>query len=214
MRGLLWFLFLLAVPAVWAGSPAKLQVARGTVHVLRVNSTLWLPIETGIDVFEGDKIRGQADTRAMLFLPDGSTADIGPWSLIHVDSFLSQQRSFRLEMGTIRSVIAHFLGGFQIVTPTAVCAVRGTDFSVSVDPDLKGKTTVEVHGGQVHVRDNQGKTTLLAAGDSVVVLAQGMQEPLRAPKPPPNKPLHEGFSKKTFYFLGILGAAVAAILLL
>lgn len=70
---------------------------------------------------------------------------------------------------------AHVAGGFQVVTPQAIAAVRGTRWAVDVE---KGKTSVLVLRGRVAVRRaDQRRSVLLGVGQGVDVQA-GTSTPL------------------------------------
>lgn len=60
--------------------------------------------------------------------------------------------------------------GFQILTPHAIAAVRGTVWAVDVGA---GQTSVFVRRGKVAVRRPSGRAVVLGAGDGVDVSAGG-----------------------------------------
>ncbi|PDT18045.1 hypothetical protein CO670_04415 [Rhizobium sp. J15] len=64
-------------------------------------------------------------------------------------------------------------GGFQVVTPQAIAAVRGTRWAVDV---ASGKTSVLVVRGSVAVRRPAGEPVVLSPGEGVDV--SGGTEPL------------------------------------
>jgi len=55
---------------------------------------------------------------------------------------------------------------FQVRTPSAVCAVRGTDFSIAVSS--AGETSVGLFEGKVAVSGSAGEKELLAGGEAFV----------------------------------------------
>ncbi len=89
---------------------------------------------------------------------------------------------FQLLLGRIRAVINKRTGGappFELGTPSAVIAVRGTQFEVEVDQRLE--TEVDVIEGLVEVIGRQsGKSVLVAPGSSTRV---GMNTPPETPRP-------------------------------
>ena len=89
-----------------------------------------------------------------------------------------------VEKGRVRALFDKLTGGGAaerlVTTPTAVLAVRGTEYGVEVDS--KGRTTVTVFSGEVQVRDRE------AAYDPVIV-AKGQYVRVRHGKPiQPAKP--------------------------
>lgn len=73
-------------------------------------------------------------------------------------------------------------GGFQILTPHAIAAVRGTVWAVDVAP---GRTSVFVRRGRVAVRRPGGRSVTLGAGDGVDVEARS--GPLAVTRWPPER---------------------------
>ena len=95
----------------------------------------------------GDQIRTGPNSKVVIEL-DGATMSLGPDSLFTLDF---DKGIFELLIGKIRaSIEAWFRGGFVVNSPTAVVAVRGTEFTMQVDED--GTTTVVVLEGIVEVR--------------------------------------------------------------
>ena len=94
---------------------------------------------------EGDNVRAHAGGSARLDLPDGSTLLVAENSRLVVAKLEMDQQSqarrmlFHLVVGKVRAVVAKASIGlvrarqsnFAISTPTAVAAVRGTDFVVT-----------------------------------------------------------------------------------
>jgi hypothetical protein len=68
--------------------------------------------------------------------------------------------------------------GFRVQTPTAVAAVRGTQFSVAVEHS--GQTRVRVFSGTVAVKDNDGREVLVKADQSVEATGRGVGRPQAA----------------------------------
>lgn len=203
------FIFLLA-GVLSAAQPARLDVQRGLVHVMRAGTSNWGQVQEAAEIFQGDKIRTYADTQATVKLGDGSMIEVGSWSLLHVENTEGKDQSLRLDMGSIRAAVVKMMRRFRVATPVSVCSVRGTDFDVDVDPDQKGKTNVKVDDGQVAVADQYGKEVLLAKGDSVIVLMEGLQEPERSN----DDESKNGRKKKIYSALGAVVFAAAIVLIL
>lgn len=100
----------------------------------------------------GDMVRTGYDSRLVLELSDGSVAVFGENTTVKVGEFnASPKRLFEVLRGKTRVHIEH-VGGkpnpYQVTTPTAVIAVRGTTFDVAVH---QRTTDVYVHEGRVEV---------------------------------------------------------------
>lgn len=190
---------------------ARLEVMRGKVQVQRQAGSTWIAIESKTEVRQGDKIRTYDNSGAMLFLEDGSTLEITPWSMLHVDFYEKEKYHFKLGMGSLRAVVRRVLARrFQVNSPVAVCAVRGTKFDVAVDPDQEYKTRVGVKEGQVGVADKFGKELMLAQGDSVEVTQEGMGAVMHTAKKE-DSPWRVGFWQA---FAGAVVAGALVVLLL
>lgn len=136
--------------AAWAEmtpSSAEIKAVTGQVEVQKKGETSWSPAVIGSRLVEGDNIRAHAGGAARLDLPDGSTLLVAENSRVVVAKLeLDQQTQarqmfFHLVVGKVRAVVAKASinlvrtrqSNFAITTPTAVAAVRGTDFEVTFD---------------------------------------------------------------------------------
>ncbi|PIU20593.1 MAG: hypothetical protein COT18_01490, partial [Elusimicrobia bacterium CG08_land_8_20_14_0_20_59_10] len=87
--------------------------------------------------------------------------------------------------GRVRSWVKKFSKKFEVRTPSAVCAVRGTDFMVQADAD--GGTRVEVYEGSVLTGDAKGNTGLVRQGQFVEIPRGGsFSTPVTNPNEPGN----------------------------
>jgi len=97
-------------------------------------------IARGVMVEPGDQIDTRAGGRVTIELGDGSLVVIQPGSLVVVRDYRnasSLRELLQIVVGRVRVRINH-LGGrpnpYRINSPTASIAVRGTEFSVAVEP--------------------------------------------------------------------------------
>ena len=113
----------------------------------------------------------------VLTCPDGLTIRTEPGSAL---SLIDRNRDGRPEgarldaKGALIELPPGRKGGFQILTPHAIAAVRGTVWAVDVSA---GQTSVFVERGQVAVRRPGGAAVVLSAGDGVDV--KGRSGPLK-----------------------------------
>jgi len=61
---------------------------------------------------------------------------------------------------------------FEVRTPTAVCAVRGTEFTIDVD--ARGQTEVRMFTGLMSVTDGHGRETMVRERQSIRVTGEGL----------------------------------------
>lgn len=120
----------------------------------------WEKLAQKDDIYIGDSIRTQTNSKIKLVFKDDSIVSLGPQSLMQVKVFdytpEREQRvsTFSVAQGKARAVVGRLFGSdskFEIETPTAVAGVRGTFFMVWVlSPEI---TRVFVLEGKVTVRN-------------------------------------------------------------
>jgi len=129
----------------------------GEVRILHADQEIWVPAKTKMPVYVGDKINTQAESRCEIKLNEGSVIRIGENAQFDFEKSLvtSQKRNFEagLAQGKIWANIVSLVWGekFEIKSPTAVCAIRGTIYSIAAD----STTRVAVYDGQVEVGPTQ-----------------------------------------------------------
>lgn len=111
------------------------------------------------EVFEGDFLKTEVDSRIETRLLDESVIRVGPNSRLRVEqakfkgSGKEQQKTFsaRLIIGRAWAKVTKLFGNstFDVQTPNAVAGVRGTAFGVDTAADKT--TTVRVYSGKVLV---------------------------------------------------------------
>jgi len=135
---------------------AAVRDVKGIVWVRARGSAQFLPLADAARVGAGDVIRTSGNGGLALEWIDGTRVRIGPNTLMTVlKSQVNRATSaetaiFKLDIGRIWVRVLKVLSQkskFEVHTPTATAGVRGTVFSVAVDPH--GQTTVSVKEGQV-----------------------------------------------------------------
>jgi len=113
-------------------------------------------------LFAGDRVFTKLESRVELKMFDGSIIKVGENSLFTIEEMKKEDESSSMSFGlSFGNVWAKFKKIFSssssrdISTPTAVVAVRGTEFGVEVDP-ATGKTKVKVKEGRVEVTNRRG----------------------------------------------------------
>jgi hypothetical protein len=115
------------------------------------------PLRLGMPVAEGYELATGPNAFLTVELPDGSRVSLPSQSrarFVRLRRILltgAVQREIRLEEGRAHSIVTPMpnpASRFRVVTPTAVSAVRGTDFRVRHDPAAQ-QSTLEVLEGRV-----------------------------------------------------------------
>jgi len=189
------FVFVSTVPVAFAEtSAAEFKKIHRVVDVFRSGGKKAIVVAVGATVAVGDIVRTGRRSRAQLQLADGSVLNIGSLTKIQIGEF-----SFDAERKIRKSSISDFRGKvraavskstnknsfFEIKTPGAVAAVRGTGFGV--DAISPRETIVVTYTGAVQVSNRHGspqqKPVIVRKGQYTrVVSTQAPTTPAAAPK--------------------------------
>ncbi|MFZ1889976.1 MAG: FecR family protein, partial [Candidatus Binataceae bacterium] len=184
---------LLALIALCAISePASAQTGDGTVTVVTggvsvVHAGTSNQAAVGTAVFDGDEVDTAAASSATITLADKSTLEIGELSKVKLDiphrGAANSTDRITLLAGVLRSYVAHAASAgaptYEVHTPNAVAAARGTKYDVSYQEGVDRKqfegchrfTDVAVYDGVVDVANVSapGNTVELQPGYKSIV---------------------------------------------
>ena len=167
---------LLAAGPCAAATQDIILMPEGTVEARTSAAGTWVPVTTPVKVKAGAEIRTAADTKAGVFFPDGSRFVLGNGSLFSVEDTSKKKAGFQLKLGHLKAVVAgYFSSRFEVRTPAAVCAVRGTEFDIEVGKD--GNTEMNVTEGLVEVNDSKGQMAVVSSEERIKVGMDGMSRP-------------------------------------
>jgi len=151
MRNVPWILAIAlaacAAPAL-AAPVCEVVAVKGEANAAGQALAVGQQLEVGVEIHTGAG-------RVRLRFSDGSMLVVGDHSVLRVARFESgpdkpRDASLELDVGLIGQQVAKHPGGsWEVRTPTAVTAVRGTEFMVEVGDDLA--TAVNVQSGEVKV---------------------------------------------------------------
>jgi hypothetical protein len=153
---------------------ATLQGSYGTVEARAVGAAEWRTINPGLRLPEGEQVR-VSDGPALLTLFDGSRLELQPGAEIMLSTLRSgllgraHQVALNQAQGYIYyevTPLARQASSFEVLSPNARVAVRGTGFAIVVGSDADTKVVV-MHGA-VQVSSPQ-ETTLLSERQGVMV---------------------------------------------
>ena len=164
---------------------AYIDDMRGKVEMRKSGSSLWDELSGSEKVYlkSGDELRTARASTALIIMEDGSKVKIAPLSAFKMNAEDNDKVSLGLVFGRVRSWVKKFSKKFEVRTPSAVCAVRGTDFMVSADAD--GNSRIEVYEGSVLTGDSRGNSALVREGQASDIPAGGrMGEPGKNPNEP------------------------------
>lgn len=161
---------------------AKADKVSGTVEVRRSNKGEWKELSQRGLIKTGDVVRTGPDGQAEFKWADGTRWKVMPSTEIVVKKSTynmvkkADQSQLTLNSGKVFVRIIKALqpaSQFEVETPTAVAAVRGTIFSVEVK---NGKTEVAVFKGKVKVTsdsDDRHEENVITPGVTAVSTAPG-----------------------------------------
>ncbi|MEK7287939.1 MAG: FecR family protein [Elusimicrobiota bacterium] len=175
---------------------AILQLIEGRVQVKRLGRNEWEPmISARSQLNIGDQVRTSSRAKAVLIMPDRSKIELGPSSLFVVDALAEDNYSFKLNLGRLKAFASKLMSRrFAVMTPTAVAAVRGTEFTVDVD--RKGISRIELFSGLLAVSDNKGNEMMLRPGERIEVTHEMMGAPGQGQKSSKNPASLKDVAKK------------------
>jgi ferric-dicitrate binding protein FerR (iron transport regulator) len=164
--GLLLFsaLFFASRTAMAQTAAGSFQSVGGQVQIQRIGGAT-IGAASGVGVNVGDRIITGPNGHAVIILNDQSRLELGPGSSITLDQFTVGGGPTRVSLfsGVMRSLVNAASGGagadYQVHTPNAVAAVRGTKFDTAysenvIRPGYKGcekYTDVSVYQGTVNL---------------------------------------------------------------
>lgn len=154
---------------------ATVSQVNGVVEILPAGSVAWEHAEVGMRVNAGDGIRTGPSSTALLTFFDASTTNMESETEIAITQMNSRRDGggkvilLRQTLGQTCNRVQPLLDSssrFEIETPTASTAVRGTGFSLTVAAD--GATHVMVVKGVVNVTAQAATVSLLAGQETTV----------------------------------------------
>jgi len=134
-------------------------MVRGNVDEMKELIDAPVSAVVGMASYLGSTVRTKGRSRTKIVFLDGSVLNMGPNHMMKIKEFFyDEEKGIRKTLitvlrGSVRATVAKMGGDadsvFEIETPTAVIAVRGTDFFVNV---TGSGTTVTLNHGAVNLR--------------------------------------------------------------
>ncbi len=164
----------LRIPLKWIRSnpvPATVDELLGDAQLQRAGAAERVALKTGDEVFLGDQIRTGSDSTLAIRFADDSILTLYADSMIRFDHLSAHGKTgmvdsrLNLLQGRMDTRVTPASGPgsrFEIQTPSAISAVRGTEYRALVGEDGK-VSNIEVLHGKVKV-SGAGKHTLVKRG--------------------------------------------------
>ena len=173
--------------------PATLIETSGQVWYRKAHTSAYVPAIKGLKLNIGDELK-TVDGQAWVTFADGSRLKIARQSIIIFNKLTHYGKTgmvdvrFRLNKGGIRTKVTPRKGPaarYEVTTPSAVAAVRGTTFRIRV---IDAYTITEVTEGKVQVNNAHSKL-LLREGQGASIGTTGNLAPVKLLPPPKISPL-------------------------
>ncbi|MHB0997091.1 MAG: FecR family protein [Elusimicrobiales bacterium] len=150
---------------------------KGEVEYKAVSAADWTRLREGARprLSAGDEVRTLRDGEAEILMNTGSRVRLSPGSSFEVSAEDGAMEALRLSFGRLKAWVRKSGRSFSVRTPTAVCAVRGTEFALDVDP-ATSNTQVDLFRGTLAVSDNLGNELTLEEGRRLSVTGEGLGE--------------------------------------
>ena len=133
---------------------ARLKTVAGSVMIKPAGADEWSKAEGEVPLDPDDEIKTASDGQAEIYMDDKGVIFLDRNTELAVSSLEQQDASLSLKAGSLVAKIKHFLNEkfkFAVRTPSAVCAVRGTEFAVEYS-QLSGEAAAAVYDeGRVEV---------------------------------------------------------------
>ncbi|WP_166802536.1 FecR domain-containing protein, partial [Microvirga pakistanensis] len=146
--------------------------AKGGEEMRFVREDLWRAAQVQQSVIGGDTLRTNAIGNLAILFADQTQIRVGRNSTLTVSGLAgasSGTTALNLDAGTLWARAARGGTGVDVKTPAAVAAIRGTDWSLSVEG---GRTSLMVLEGVVELRNAQGAVTVRQGEGAVAAIGQ------------------------------------------
>ncbi|BBB27061.1 FecR domain-containing protein [Amphritea japonica] len=188
----------LRVPLKWIRSnpvPAEISELRGEAELLRAADNSVIPLTEGSQIQLGDRIRSGADTTLAIRFADNTVLTLYSDSLIRFDHLSAHGTTgmvdsrLNLLKGRMDTRVTPASGPgsrFEIETPSAISAVRGTEYRATV-ADEGQLSNIEVLHGKVVVSGADKKRLIKAGYGTQIATGTAPIPPKKLLPPPPFK---------------------------
>ncbi len=154
-----------AGPAFCAGKMAAVVIfVLGDVKIKHADDKDYSELKLNDALQPGDSIKTGPGAKASLVSKGGAELRINENSTFNIPGKSKVQEMYDLTVGQVWGRMLHKMAKLNVRTPSAVCAVRGTE----ADIEQKDTLTVKVYEGHVDLTNAQGKQSLHAGQISTV----------------------------------------------
>ena len=159
--------------ALAGGVPTTACVYRyaGDVQLLEPGATSWLTLKSAVPLKEGTRLKTGPGASCEILAVDGTFINLYENSDAAIETLKlgadTRDYGFNFIKGRILWLAAKIkrkASRFEIRTPSVVCAVRGTDFHITVS---SAASDIGLFEGELDVKSNGNKTVLIAGSEAL-----------------------------------------------
>lgn len=145
------FLFTALPGAILAGE-AKILSMSGEVEVRPTREGQWVPAKEDMEIAEGGAVRTGAKGGAVVLMPNKTKVWFRKSTTLEIEQRQTLASRLMLVFGKVKIRVPHLMRKekFEVRTPSAICAVRGTEFTMGSTED--GKMDLQVLFGEVKLK--------------------------------------------------------------
>ncbi len=178
LRGIVGVILVFAGIAPASEITAKITMIEGDARFLRSGGEKWRAVRPGLPLQVGDQVYTQPESFLEIRYTIGAILRLDESTKITIEQSSEKASRTRTGMGEVWVNMQKIIGSgrdFEVASPTATAAIRGTVFHMSTDED--STSAVSVYNGKVAVgpsssaQSNSGKSQ------------PKMQEPTEIPGP-------------------------------
>jgi hypothetical protein len=147
----------------------------GDVQVKRAGEKGYGELKVNDMLYAGDAIKTGPSSRVGVVTKGGAEVRLNENSTFEISAQGKLREMLNLSVGQLWTRMLHKMSKINVRTPSAVCAVRGTE----ADIEQRSLLTVKVYEGHVDVQNSLGKQSLAAGQMTTVAGANAAPE---APK--------------------------------
>ena len=137
---------------------------KGDAQVKRAGVDTYSALALNDLLYAGDEVQTGQSSMVSLATKGGAEVRINENSFFNIESRNKVRELLHLVGGQLWTRMLHKMASLDVKTPSAVCAIRGTE----ADIEQRSLLTVKVYEGHVDVENSSGKQSLTAGQMSTV----------------------------------------------
>jgi hypothetical protein len=181
----------------------KIFNSSGRVECMRAGRKTWVKVVPPFILAQGDRVRTGSRSMAEIYMRYGAKVRLGAKTRFVINRISREKNSVTVLVGRLEAWIKKNASRrFEVRTPSAVCAVRGTTFAVEVGND--GETVWDLFKGALEVSGADNRPVVLSDNQRLTVTKEEDVKPVTEipadvnPPAEPKKTAEERLEDKTY----------------